>query len=155
MGAWCPKHVEKVCSNKNSASCCITSVFYLTLSFTHIYHRRSMWWGGGLAGQRLFPCNLPPGNSPTIHCTGDSVGPRTDLDGWGTEKNTLRPPRFQYRSPRSAASHYTYATAACMLICSSKFSSVGGLSFEQHLLWNVVAFTCLVHVTFPHLYAFV
>ena len=30
MGAWRPKHVEKVCSNK-SASCCITSVFYLTL----------------------------------------------------------------------------------------------------------------------------
>ena len=30
MGAWRPKH-EKVCSNK-SASCCITSVFYLTIA---------------------------------------------------------------------------------------------------------------------------
>jgi hypothetical protein len=31
MGAWRPKHVEKVCSIIKSASCCITSMFYLTL----------------------------------------------------------------------------------------------------------------------------
>jgi len=69
------------------------------------------------------------------------------------KKKTLRPPRFHYRSPRTAASHYTdNATAACMLICSSKFSSVGGLSFEQHSLRNVVAFTSLVHVIFSRLF---
>jgi hypothetical protein len=36
MGAWRPKHVEKVCSNKISASCCITSVFLFNLTLTEI-----------------------------------------------------------------------------------------------------------------------
>ena len=38
MGAWRPKHVEKVCSNK-SASCSITSVFYLTLYYDPRKHK--------------------------------------------------------------------------------------------------------------------
>ena len=36
IGAWRPKHVEKVCSNK-SASCSITSVFYLTVQVKVTY----------------------------------------------------------------------------------------------------------------------
>lgn len=47
-----------------------------------------------MADKRLFPFTLPPGNSPTIHCTGDSVGPRADLDGWGTEKKDIAPTAF-------------------------------------------------------------
>jgi hypothetical protein len=32
----------------------------------------------GVAGQRRFPFILPHGNNPTIHCTGDYVGPIAD-----------------------------------------------------------------------------
>ena len=39
MGAWRPKHVEKFCSNK-SASCCITSVFYLTDQYVAVFAER-------------------------------------------------------------------------------------------------------------------
>ena len=42
MGAWRPKHVEKVCAVIKFASCCITSVFYLTLYYDARKHKIKM-----------------------------------------------------------------------------------------------------------------
>jgi hypothetical protein len=55
-------------------------------------------------GQRHTPAALPPGKSPTTHCTGDWLGLGAGLEGWGKCRPQLG---FEPQTFQPALSRYT------------------------------------------------